>query len=696
MELSERRKAGFAILALSVLILAVYSNTFHASWQFDDEPNILQRKALHLTEFKWSEVKKTFVNEKGVLYRPVACFSLALNYYFGRTRVFGYHMVNISIHMLTSIFLFLFIYHGLNLPVLRAKYVPNRYALALLSTTLWALNPIQTQAVTYIVQRMASMAGMFYIFSMFLYVKARMAKEFQNRVLLFIAFVTAGLMGIGSKENAFMIPVSMTIFELILLRSPSSHKRRVPLKTWTVVLFLSLGICLLLFFLLVEHHAFLRGYEKRVFTLKERLLSEPRIILFYVTLIFYPMPGRLSVVHDIPVSNSLLDPPTTLLSILFILGILFTAVRLSRKYPFVSFSLIFFFLNHLIESSFLPLELVFEHRNYIPSMLLFVPVAMLLWRGINSQGLKRWIRALIFLFVVCLMVAFGHGTFVRNAIWKTQETLWLNATEKAPHLWRPWHNLGRTYADNHAHDKALSLFFQALSKRQSVNKADKKLTYYNMGHEYQVLGQKEKAMSYYLEAERIDPTFAPTHINKAALLAERGEIQEAIHENKASIRYKENLPEPYINLGYLYLRTGQIDEAIRFFEKSLELDSSSAFARKGLASGYRRKGLLGKACLTYQMALSLEPKDLSPLLYLSEIYATKGMETQKEKTMERFVHLTPDEELQRLVEDLTKTNQEDCNLLIDPKTAVDLISEALQRRCSHLRKTLQYLKENSL
>jgi len=690
-DLSEGRKKVFAILVLSVLILAAYSNTFHATWQFDDEPNILQRSALHLTELRWSEIKKTFVNEKGAIYRPVACFSLALNYYYGKDRVFGYHLVNIFIHVLTSIFLFLFIYQGLNLPVLALKYAPHRYAIALLSTTLWALNPIQTQAVTYIVQRMASMAGMFYVLVMFLYLKARMAKGLQNRVLLFTACAIAGLLAIGSKENAFMIPVSLYLFEILLLRGLSNDNRMKQLKILTAVLFISLGLCLL-FFLLLRGGIDFSGYEKRVFTLKERLLSEPRIILFYITLIFYPMPDRLSVAHDIPVSSSLFDPPTTLLSILLVTGILFTAVRISRKYPFVSFSLVFFFLNHLIESSFLPLELVFEHRNYIPSMFLFVPVALLLWHGITSQHLKRWIRALVSLFVVCLIVAFGHGTFVRNSIWKSQETLWLNATEVAPALWRPWHNLGRYYADNQAHDKALTLYSQALSKRLSINKTDKKLTYYNIGHEYQALGQKDKALFYYQEAARIDPTFAPPLTNKAVLLSERGEIKEAIQEYMEAIRYKENLPEPYINLGYLYLRTGQIDEAIKILEKSLTLNPDSAIARKGLACGYRRKGLFGKAYLTYQTALALEPKDLSPLLYLAEIYGTKGMETQKERAMERFVRFLPELELRDLIQDLTSEDAEDYTLLIDRNVAVDLLSEALGKKADSLKKMVKELE----
>ncbi len=128
----------------------------------------------------------------------------------------------------------------------------------------------------------------------------------------------------------------------------------------------------------------------------------------------------------------------------------------------------------------------------------------------------------------------------------------------------------------------------------------------------------------------------------------------------------------------------------------MALNPYSAIARKGLACGYRRKGLFGRAYLTYQTALALEPKDLSPLLYLSEIYATKGMEVKKQRAMERFVRLIPDEELQNLIEDLTREEDgEDYNLLVDSKIAVDLISEALHKKGSSLMKVGEYLEEKS-
>ena len=187
--LSECRKKTFVFITLFIIILSIYSNTFKASWHFDDIPNIIENRRLHVTELSWSNIKGAFFaapRSPGELYRPVACLSFALNYFFGKDNVSGYHIVNISIHFLAAIFLFLFIYNTLNLPLLKAKYSSNSYFIALLSTTLWAINPLQTQAITFIVQRMASMAGMFYIISMYFYLKGRTATKNNVKISIFI------------------------------------------------------------------------------------------------------------------------------------------------------------------------------------------------------------------------------------------------------------------------------------------------------------------------------------------------------------------------------------------------------------------------------------------------------------------------------------------------------------------------------
>ncbi len=186
------RKFLFSSAALAAILFSIYSNSFDCGWHLDDFHSITDNPSIHLENLTWEDVRKTLhsdLNYPEKLYRPVAGLTLALNYFVSGTDPASYHLVNLLIHWLSSVFLFLFIHRTLNLPSLKGKYVSSAYPIALLSATLWAINPVQTQSVTYIVQRMASLAGMFYIMSMYFYMKARTSMTGSQSRFLFGFFV---------------------------------------------------------------------------------------------------------------------------------------------------------------------------------------------------------------------------------------------------------------------------------------------------------------------------------------------------------------------------------------------------------------------------------------------------------------------------------------------------------------------------
>ena len=223
------RKVVFTIISLAIIVFSIYGNSFDCSWHFDDEHTITINPNIHLKDISWKNIKKTFFSDQcnpNAIYRPVSCLSFALNYYWGRLDVFGFHLINVFIHFFTSIFLFLFIYNTLNLPSLRSKYAQDSYFIALLATVLWTINPIQTQALTYIVQRMASMAGMFYIMSMYFYVKARTADIKLIKILFFMLCFSCFILALGSKENAAMLPLSIFVFDFLILQENSREKAK--------------------------------------------------------------------------------------------------------------------------------------------------------------------------------------------------------------------------------------------------------------------------------------------------------------------------------------------------------------------------------------------------------------------------------------------------------------------------------------
>ena len=498
--LSPCRRNVFAVVAIFIIVLSVYSNTFHASWHFDDENNILNNKPLHLTELNIQNIKKTFFadwNGSGKLYRPVACLSFALNYYFGGTEVYGYHIINLVIHLLSSMFLFLFIYHTLNLPLLKERYGSNSYFIALLATVLWAINPMQTQAVTYVVQRMTGMSGMFSIMAMYFYLKGRTSAPKRLRGTHYFVCFVCGILAVGSKENAVMLPLVILFYDLFLIQGVTKSNIKRYSFFLLIVILISLALALLLAGpSIFNPKSLIAGYQNRGFSLAERLLTEPRVILFYISLLLYPMPDRLCLEHDITLSTSLLTPISTVISIMAIVLMFCLACAWARKRPLISFCVLFFLMNHLIEASVFPLELIFEHRNYLPSMLFFVPISILLSKGIQFFSGKRSLQVILIIFVTLVLIGWGHSTYARNMIWENDGTLSFDCVEKYPDLARPHHNLGRFYAQKKLYEKAINEYLISLSKENMNNLAARNWTYYNLGSIYQELGKEEKAMFY--------------------------------------------------------------------------------------------------------------------------------------------------------------------------------------------------------
>ena len=693
--LTECRKKVFAFVTLFIIIFTIYSNTFHASWHFDDEPNIKDNTKIHLKEISWQNIKKSFFSlqlEPEQLYRPAACLSFALNYYFGKDNVLGYHIVNISIHFLTAIFLFFFIYHTLNVPLLKVKYGTNSYFIALLSAALWAVNPIQTQAVTFIVQRMASMAGMFYIISMYLYLKGRTSTQNHVKIILFVLCTISAILAFASKENAIMIPLSLFLYDFFLVQgiSKETMKKNIKILVTGAIIILGLGI---IYFVFSEASvsSYFSLYVKRPFTLWERLLTQPRIIIFYISLIFYPMSNRLSLAHDINVSKSLFDPFTTILSILLIIGIVIGAISISKRKPLICFSILFFFLNHIIESSILPLELIFEHRNYIPTMLFFVPIAIGSINAISYFSYKRSMQVIIALSISLVIVGEGHATFMRNFTWKNEESLWIDCIDKYPNLFRPHHNLGRYYGDQNNNEKAIELYEKALTLRATNTKTEKAITHFNLGSIYFRRKEFEKAKDYYLKALEIDPCCQGAHNNLAIILAATNKNYEEVHnELKKAIACEPASMKAHSNIGILLVKMGRIDEGIGEIKKALKIDPYNIPTLERLGYAYMKKNLLGTASIYFKRAFNQKHKSLTPFLYLTEIYILGGHEEKAQKSISHFIDLAQDRTLLSFLDDLLE-EASPLHIRPDMNIILPLLNRAYQKKALLIKKNNDFL-----
>ena len=698
--LSHCRKLVFAFLSLAIILLAIYSNSFDCAWHFDDEPNITENPNLHMTELSWEQINRALKSDRNnphFFYRPVACLSFALNHYFGGRDVFGYHLINLIVHYLSSVFLFLFLLNTLNLPSLRGRYSSNAYAIALLATVFWAINPIQTQAVTYIVQRMASLSAMFYILSMYFYLKARTSAQPGPRAAFFFSCGLSFILALGSKENAAMLPLSLFLFEAIVIQEDTKLFFHRNLK-WLILACAIVALVGIIYFYF-KHGAifsFLKGYEHRPFTMAERLLTQPRVFIFYITLLLYPMPNRLSITHSFEVSTSLFEPISTLFAILFIVGLITISVLLLRKRPIFAYCLLFFIVNHLIESTIFSLELVFEHRNYLPSMLFFVPFSIGFIYLLDHFADRKRMKYILSSFIVLLLVGLGHSTFMRNFTWKNSKSLWIDASEKAPGEFRVHHNLGKFYQDYVYKQEAIEEYKKALEAPVGHRRDEVIVAYYNLGKLHTDMGDLQTGRAYYEKAIALNPGFIPALNNLAAIFDRLGEatLAKALFRNILEINQGDG--HANLNMGLYHLKENEPDKAIEHLTKAKEAGVLEGNTMLYLGIAYKQKGKFGKASIFLRTALEKGHRAVDARLHLAEIYLMSNLSDKAEKEIETALRMLA-RNPERLTQILTRLTRDGAPSHIEPSAEIilPLISKILDKKSLEITEWKKMLDEKS-
>ncbi|MGA3279926.1 MAG: hypothetical protein ABSD50_02955 [Smithella sp.] len=625
----ESKKYFFTFVALLAALLIIYSNSFHGDWHFDDFGNIVNNPQTQIKSFSWPEIKHyVYDNNQNKLWRPLPVLSFALNYKLGGMDVFGFHVVNFIIHYLSSVFLFLFIYNTLRLPRLRDQYENVAYPVALLATFFWALNPLHVTCVTYIVQRYTSMAGLFYIMSMYFYLKGRtsahLSKRSSSSILFFILCITSGLAAVLSKENAAMLPVSIFLFDLFLIQGITKEniKKNIKISALPFLLILIIGFIYTSGFSnFFGFNGLSAGYKIRGFTMTQRLLTEPRVILFYLSLLFYPISSRLTFLYDFEVSRSLMHPWTTIPSILSILLIIGFALYISRKRPLLSFSIIFFFLNHIIEGSIFNLELIYDYRNYLPSMLLFVPFAEFIIYVVDYFSYKKLIQIIVALGIAIILFGLGDITYSRNKIFSDDFLLWFDNIDKYPELSRPHAMVGSIYCNYHEKEKGFQEYKKAITLNNfGGSNVSLSLQEYNLGLLHFTEMRDGLAMNYFIQSSKTNPEHIPNYIYMAKIKLRQNKVKEAgqIIEDKFK-KYPDNsrLLELY---SFILLKDGKIDAAKIFAEKSLAKNSDSLFALEIMAEVCRLKNNYARAIYYWKSVRKLAPQNAYANLALIELY----------------------------------------------------------------------------
>jgi hypothetical protein len=574
---------------LLLLVLAViYANSFNCSWHFDDDINIVKNPGIQIKTLSWEEIGKSVYGTAGDVkwQRPVSYFTFAMNYYFDGLNVFWYHVVNFFIHYITSVFLFLFIYNTLKLPILKGCYERHAYSIALLATLFWAINPVEVMAVTYIVQRMASMAAMFYIMAMYFYLKGRTGDKTWKSVVFFILAAFWGILSIGSKENAAMLPLSLFLFDLFLIQGVTIETIR---KNWAVCL-IALLLVPAIGLMYYDFSTIIGDYDQiRPFTMWERVLTQPRVILFYISLLLYPITSRMMLIHDVEISKSLFDPWTTLAAILVLLLILVVAIVISRRRPLISYCIIFFFLNHVIEGSFISLGIIYEHRNYLPSLLFFVPLSIFIVYGLSYFEKRKRMIVVLSSAITVIIIIMGVTVFIQNEILKDEISLWSDNALKAPDLEIVHGNLGAALLRASRFPEAFIELTKAINCPPSWDTRAKFTIYQLLGDYYLLSGDAETALIFVDKALDGLPFSADLYNSKAALLMQKKKPAEAEIVMKKAISFKQDNAFFHVNLGFICLLRGNPDAAIKQAQKAMSLGGNPLKSYSLLSAAFKAK-----------------------------------------------------------------------------------------------------------
>jgi tetratricopeptide (TPR) repeat protein len=568
-----------SLLAIAAVVVAAYGNSLEAPFIFDDRPNISENPHLRLTQLDWRQLWGAAF-ESRARHRPVANLSFALNYLAGQDRVWGYRVVNVCIHLMNGVLVyFLALTTFRRAPAWRGVELRSSTAhwMSLAAALLFVSHPIQTQAVTYLVQRMTSLSTLFYLAALLLYIGGRTADDARRRRSFWIAGLSCWLLALGTKQNTATLPILVFLYEWYFFRDMSRVWLRRSVR-YALPMIVLVGVAVLTYLGDSPWEAMLRGYDHRDFTMGERVLTQFRVLMLYLGLVIWPLPSRFSITHDISASNSLFDPATTFLSLLVLLGLLLAAVLTARRYRIVSFCILWVFLHLAIESSVIPLELAYEHRMYLP----ILGISMLAsWGLFTALRDVRWAIVATAGLVLLLAVATHH----RNRVWQDARTVWNDVLEKYPQDARAYNNLGAVHEEAGEHSSALEAFDTAIRLSPNYQKA-----YLNRGILYAAQGESFRAIEDFSYAIAIQPgdlkwwpDYGEAHQNRGAIYTQIGRFDLAIEDLTQAIELgRENSPN-YSHRSVAYAGIGRYALAFRDGLRAIDLDLGSASAHNNLA-----------------------------------------------------------------------------------------------------------------
>ncbi|MDP7636361.1 MAG: tetratricopeptide repeat protein [Phycisphaerae bacterium] len=625
--------AGLVIILASV---AVYHNSFQGPFIFDDIESIKNNPTIRSLWPIWSALSPPRGGGLAVQDRPIVNLSLAINYAIGGLDVRGYHIFNLAIHILAALTLFGIVRGTLKLPVIPQALAAGATPLALAVALIWAVHPLQTEAVTYVIQRTESMMGLFYLLTLYCAIRAAGASR---PFWWYVATVTACALGMGCKEAMVTAPVVILVYDRLFL-APSfnvAFARRwrlyVPLAaTWAPLAALVLPLS----GRGIDHAA--QGLEYWQAT-HSYALTQIVAVVRYLGLCFWPHPLIVDYGH-LPAGEITLSIPHAIILVM----LLAAAVVAFFYRPPLGFLGLWFVAILAPSSSIVPLVVqpIAEKRMYLP--LAAVVVGVVLCAYVLGQHLANRLstsrtaaRILGCGLTAAVVLVLGFLTVRRNDDYRNKLAIWHDAVEKRPDNWRSWNNLGRAYASEGNHDHAIGDYDQAVKLNPLYAKA-----YTNRGNAYLAKGNYDRAVGDYDKAIDLNPKFAGPYNNRSIVHRKRGRYDDAIRDANRAIELNPRFAKAYRNRGIAYDRKGNHDQAISNFTQAITLNPKlpGPYNDRGIAHG--NNGNHDRAIGDYDKAIALNPKFAKAFRNRGVAYDRKGEHDRAIRDLTRVIDLNSD------------------------------------------------------
>ncbi len=565
--------------------LVAYHNSFGGPFIFDDLTWIVDNKNIRQLWPLGPVLTST---------RPVVNFTFAVNYALGGTDVFGYHLVNFAIHLASALTLYGVVRRTL-LHSSTADAEPSRAAwFAATTAGLWLVHPLQTQSVTYVVQRCESLAGLLYLSCLYCVIRGTHS---QRRTLWYLGAIACVWIGTGTKEVIATAPVVILLYDRAFLSSSWTNALR---ARWSLYVALTSSWCWLLgtvgTTLTAETGS--AGFNAPVISPMEHLLTQSGVILHYLKLVVWPHPLCLD--YYWPIARS---TPAIVLSGLLVISLLLTCLWAMARRPALGFLGLSAFLILAPTSSIVPIaDLAVEHRMYLPLATLIVLV-LLAGRVLLSRAAERFHRLsgarVGVAALVLVLSSFTLLTVLRNNDYQSVESIWGSVLAVRPSNPRAFNEIGRVLYEQGRKPDAYRCYRQAVALSDQSDMKPLAPYYYNLASSLHDQRLHAEAIHHYRRALHLQPRSTRVLINLGAALSETGNLDAAIECYEETLKLRPRDAVAHNNLALALEKKGQDEEALRNFEQALEGEPRIAEIRLNMARTLSRLGRSRPAITQY-------------------------------------------------------------------------------------------------